>query len=349
MGNTNTQPSASQVPPAPVPQQTNTEQQSAIIKPEKSKTKSKLKFILLAIFCILFLGAGLIYAYQYFFVLSKTTISSLPTPLPNSQKLITASPSPSTTQDEWRTYDCKHKGYKVSFPEKLKINRFDGDPECPENFEGGIYLLRTNTDFLVADDFQVLEKENVTINGIEAMFAKVKLKNNEKTSNGMLLYQYKRGDDYYYLKLDLDYEDPLEQLDFYKDTEWGKMNEEYNKQVNNKQSPINIEDIFHKMAQTFVLTTPEPTPVSELEVCLKTAQKNLDDNEIKISKPTGEQNTYSYTKEEFEIIYLQYQTEVNLCYRAHKEKGMKDCFELYPDDPSEEYDCNFDNIILIDY
>ena len=349
MKNINTQSSQPQAPlsslsSTPVPQQINTQQQSPIVQSRESKHKSKLtkKFLIIG---TLFLLTTIVFGYSVYRD-SKDTINKEASP----EKTAVL---PETVPAGWKVNECIYDGYKISHPADITPhNVFPGDKSCfsQYGYSGLEEPISVHTyDQRISDDknHSIKSEKDLTINGIDVRYLEIEMLKDEEAKK-FLVYEYPGNGKYYRLLLNLDYHSPRQDLDFYRDTQWEQMVDEYNKaQVGSDDAQItqiDIEDIFHKMAQTFVLTTPESIPVSELEICLKTAQKNFDDNEMIISKPTGAPNTYFYTKEEYDIIYLQYKTEVNLCYRTHKEKGMKDCFKLYPDNPSKEYDCNFHNI-----
>lgn len=260
---------------------------------------------------------------------------------------------PETVPPGWKVNECTYEGYKISYPgDMTPHNIFPGDNSCVSQYgywglEEPIFISFSDEKISADEDNIINSEKKITINGIEARYLEMEI-NRDLEMKQFRVYEYPGNGKYYRLFLNLDYHDPRQDLDFHKDTQWGQMVDELNK----KQNPTNevqytaadIDDIFHKMAQTFQLITPKPIPVSDLEACLNAAQKNLKENEIKISKPTGNTNKHSYTKKEYDVIYFQYKIETNLCYRKYKEEGMKDCFQLYPDDPNKEYECNIDNI-----
>ena len=355
MENTNVQASSSQIQAPPstssIPQQTNTQQLSPGIQPEESKPNQKFKliFIIFGLFVFLLLSSFAVGCFLKEYLIQQK---------PNEQVVNRTGEEEAEIKPEpdisgWKVNECIYEGYKISYPgDMTPHNVFPGDNSCVSQYgywgpEEPIFIGFSDEKISADEDHIIHSEKEITINGIKARYLEMEI-NRDLEMKQFRIYEYPGNGKYYHLYLNLDYHDPRQDLDFYEDGEWGQMVDELNKEQNltNEVQYItasDINDIFHKMAQTFQLITPRPISVSDLEACLNAAQKNLRDNEIKISKPTGNQNEYSYTKEEYDVIYFQYKIETNLCYRKYKEEGMKDCFQLYPDDPNKEYECNIDN------
>jgi hypothetical protein len=260
------------------------------------------------------------------------------------------------TPIDWKVNVCKEDGYKVSYPGNMDAhNAFAGENSCPRYYgysdqliDEAITLYPTSQQFSNNKEYIIKSKKDLVINGVNARYLEVNhIDLNENES--WLVYEYSGNGKYYDLRLNLDYTDPMSESSFSKDTQWGQMVNEYNKTQNggkNVSNPLaELTTIFHKMAQTFTLTTPVIQPVSKLETCLKTAQKNYDDNENRIRKPTGRPNEFTLDPKESTQIDLQYRQEANSCYRTdYLDKGSNKCLEQYPNDTNKEYDCYIENL-----
>ena len=335
------QTSSEQFPPEPTlspssPLQT---QLNKPLSTEPPKPKSKLRKILLFVGVLLLLSS-VCFGYLIY--------QSHKSKIDNQSK---EKSSEETTTIGWKVNKCISDGFEISYPENMYVhNLFPGETSCPREYDfssgswpGPISLYPSNQK-ISEDKDKIIESENeVTINGINAKY----LKASSTTENQkFLIYEYPGNGKYYRLTLKLYSYDSRQDVDFYKESQWDEFVNEYNKSQNpNENTQItqtDITNIFHKMAQTFVLTIPpSSTPLSPLENCLKTARKNFDDNEIKISKPSGTPGSYYYSGDDYDVIYLQYKKEVNLCYRASykEQKATNKCLESNQNDTDKEYDC----------
>lgn len=333
------------------PQQINSQQssQSAQFRESKPKRKFKIIFIIFGLFVFLSLS---------YFVIGRFLKEYLTQQKSVEQFVNNISKEELETKQEyeisgWKVNECVYEGYKISYPgDMTPHNIFPRDNSCVSQYgywglEEPIFI-GSSQESISADENHIINSDKeITINGIKARYLEMKI-NRDLEMKKFLVYEFPGNDKYYHLYLNLDYHDPLQDLDFYKDTQWDEMIDEMVEEFGtneNKHTAAEIENIFHKMAQTFELTVPKTIPVSNSEACLNNARENLSDNEMKIRKPTGNPNEYTFNKEEYDVINFQFKTEVNLCYRKYKEEGMKDCFQLNPDDPDKEYECNFYNMI----
>ena len=339
------------LPSSSIPQQINTEKSfpSVQIGAKKPKRKFKIIFIIFGLFVFLVLG----YFAANHFLKEYSTKQKSPEQLVSYNGREEMGAKQESEISGWKINECIHEGYKISYPEDMTPhNIFPQDNSCASQYgysmlEEPIFIGSSNTKISADEDHIINSEKEITINGIKARYLEMKI-NRDLEMKKFLVYEYPGNGKYYHLYLNLDYHNTLEDLDFYKDTQWDEMIDEINKSRDptnfNQYTMDDIENIFHEMAQTFELTVPKTIPVSDLEACLNTAQENQRDNEKKIRKPTGNPNEYSISREDSHAIYLQYITETNLCYRKYKEEGMEDCYQQYPNDADKEYECNFYNI-----
>ena len=325
----NTQPPQPQIPLSSpssdmIPPQINT-QPSPDAQFKKTGYKSKLTKIFL-ITGILSLLATTIFGYLIYHN-SKKTVN-----VEKEASLKKTTPTPKSIPADWKVSKCRD-GYEISYPPEFTPHRsIFSKSLCPTQYgcsgdEEPISMYTCDQKTSDNRSCRIKSEKELTINGINVRYLKTELISGNGETKNFLTYEYSGNDRYYCLSLNLDYHpyDPRQDLDFYKDTEWDEMTDEYNKAQNNTNNTpipqIDIKDIFHKMAQTFILTTPEPIPASELETCLGDVIQNMDDF---LDNPDD----------------IQYKIKENSCYRKYKEEGMTDCFKLYPNDPEKEWDCN---------
>lgn len=159
----------------------------------------------------------------------------------------------------WKTNICKYDGYEISYPPEIIAHKiFPWLEGCLDvygysSIEDPIKTYRTDKRQTDGIYFRSLNEKNVLINGKQAKYMQVE---EISTKNQYLLYEIPRGKRYYYVRLELDYKSPTEELDFYKDTDWQKMTDAYYDAVSatSSVSPAqrDMVKIFHQMAQTFV-------------------------------------------------------------------------------------------------
>jgi hypothetical protein len=173
----------------------------------------------------------------------------------------------------WKVNECIYEGYKISYPgDMTPHNIFPLETSCVSQYgywggEEPIFISYSDKKISADKDHIINNDKEITINGIKARYLEMEI-NRDLEMQQFFVYEYPGNDKYYHLYLNLNYKDPRQDLDFYKDTEWGQMVDETVDKFGNKENKhtaASIENIFHKMAQTFVLTTPKPIPVSELE------------------------------------------------------------------------------------
>ncbi len=251
----------------------------------------------------------------------------------------------------WKTNECKYDGYKISYPPEMTPHiEFPGEGSCAyaygySSIESPIKVFHTNQSQIDGKTFQALSEKEVLIDGIKAKYMQIR---EVSTKTQYLVYEILGNNLYYYVRLELNYQNPMQEMDFYKDSNWGDMVNAYNKAIYGTPSATPTQEdmvnIFQQIAQTFVLTplVPTPTPYDYLlRNCLDVANSNKRKAEDKTCKPTGKlDGSCTIENSDMTIILQQFYLEANKCYRSsYPDSTTNDCLKNNLNDPKKEWDC----------